>query len=63
MEKGRVVELDGASKEMLTVLVYKQKFEKITNPTELYKWATEFFNKIHFDFCTVEEFEKHKKKS
>ena len=35
--------------------------KKITNTTELYKWATEFFNKIYFDFCTVEEFENHKK--
>ena len=36
--------------------------KKITNTTELYKWATEFFNKVYFDFCTVEEFENHKKK-
>ena len=36
--------------------------KKITNTTELYKWATEFFNKIYFGFRTVEEFENHKKK-
>ena len=63
MEKGRVMELEGASKEMLTVLVYKTEIRnKITNTKELYNWATEIFNKIYFDICTVEEFENHKKK-
>ena len=57
------MELEGASKEMLTVLVYKTEIrKKITNTTELQKWTTECFNKIYFDSCTVEEFENHKKK-
>lgn len=34
----------------------------ITTTEKLYEWATKFFKKIFFDFTSLSEYEKHKKK-
>ena len=37
-----------------------QNSTQITTTKKLYEWAQLFFKKIHFDFSSIEEYEKHK---
>lgn len=46
-----------ALKKMLIALVYKT----IVSTRKLYEWARDFFKKIDFDVCTLDEYKKHQK--